>query len=212
MISASVDHVDVTSAAVHCRDRAEQDKSRGHPAASGPEQQEMTIAADPSQLSYSLLIGVVDDADDSLSHGSRVHGQTTRQRSQPWRCRLSSADEDARVTNRVDQQIELGAAIGDGGRATRRLKAQYFVGAEAHHGASGQAAWDRCRRRVADDVERVGSVVEAHRQAKVRVGSDVVTDHTAGPLRGQDQVHAQAAAPLGDADERVEEVGLLADQ
>ena len=62
---------------------------------------------------------------------------------------------------------------------------------------------------VADDVAGVGDVVQAQGEAQVRVGPDVVADDAGRPLRRQDEVHAEAAAALGDADQRRHEVGQL---
>ena len=56
------------------------------------------------------------------------------------------------------------------------------------------------------------AVVEAQRDAQVGVGPDVVAHHAGRALRGEHQVDAEAAAALGHADERRQEVGQLGGQ
>ena len=65
-------------------------------------------------------------------------------------------------------------------------------------------------RRV-DDVGRLVGAGDPQRDPQVGVGPDVRADHAGRALRGQDQVHAERAAPAGDVDQPVDEVGQLRD-
>jgi hypothetical protein len=56
---------------------------------------------------------------------------------------------------------------------------------------------------------RVLRVLHPQRDPQVGVRLDVGVDAPGGPLGGEHQVDPQAAAPLGDADQRAEEVGQL---
>ena len=82
--------------------------------------------------------------------------------------------------------------------------------AEPHHRAARQSA--RYRRRRASPTTSMASagVVQPQRQPQVGVGADVVADDAARSLRRQDQMHTETATALGDADESMQEVGLLA--
>ena len=55
-------------------------------------------------------------------------------------------------------------------------------------------------------------VLQAQGEAQVGVGPDVVVDDAGRALRGQHEVDAEAAAALGDADERGQEAGQLGGQ
>ena len=65
---------------------------------------------------------------------------------------------------------------------------------------------------VADDVPGVGDVVQPEGEPQVGVGADVVADDARRALRRQHEVDAEAAAALGDADERRHERRQLGGQ
>ena len=52
---------------------------------------------------------------------------------------------------------------------------------------------------VTDDVDGLGRILHAQRDAQVRVRLDLLAHHTRRPLSGEQQVHAEAAAALGDS-------------
>ncbi len=69
---------------------------------------------------------------------------------------------------------------------------------------------NECRRRVADDVVRVGLIRHAQRDPEVGVRPQVVLDDARRALRRHDQVDAERPAALGDVDDAVDELGHLA--
>ena len=134
---------------------------------------------------------------------------------------------DARCQrNRVDQHLQLGWPL----RTTRAvdtgpidgelpagwtdrpgtrsgLEHDEFVRPEPQRRPPRYTTWKRRRQFVADDVERVGAIVQPQCEAKVGVGADVVGHHARRTLGREEEMDAEAAAALGDPDERREEVG-----
>jgi hypothetical protein len=124
--------------------------------------------------------------------------------------RSSDIDHGRGTTDLVDEPLELGpcgvAAVRWSG-AAGDLELDDVGRAEAHHGAARYAA-RQCRGSwITDHVEGVGAIVQAQRQSQVRVGPDVIVDHTSGPLRGEHEVDSETAAALRDPDEGGDEVG-----
>ena len=107
----------------------------------------------------------------------------------------------------LDRRVALG--VGDA-RDQRALDRHDLVRAEPHVRAPGPVAADVRGGAVADHVGRVRGVLHAQGDPQVGVGPDVVVDHARGTLRGEDQVHAERAAALGDVDERRQQLRLLA--
>ena len=96
--------------------------------------------------------------------------------------------------------------------AVRRLEHDRLAGAEAQHRPPGVASRERRRRRRCRRCRRRRRVLQPQGDAQVGVGPDLVADDAGRPLRGQHEVDAEAAAALGDADERREEAGQLGRQ
>ena len=65
---------------------------------------------------------------------------------------------------------------------------------------------------IADHIDGVGGILDTERDPQVGVGPDVLPDRTGGPLRGEDEVHAQAAAPLRQPHQRGNERRQVGDQ
>ena len=76
-------------------------------------------------------------------------------------------------------------------------------------GAAGQAAGDLHGVGHADDLGALPRLVHAQRDPEVRVRADLRADDSAGPLRREDQVHAEAAASPRDVDDALDEFGEL---
>ena len=137
--------------------------------------------------------------------------------------RRSDVREHGRVADRSDEDGQLARrrrAVGGPlvedvqplvvhgpGRAgaASRLEHHGVARAETQHGPAGSGAREARRGIVADDITGVGRVVQPQRHAEVGVGADLVVDHAGRPLGGQHEVDAEAAAALGDADERRQE-------
>ena len=119
------------------------------------------------------------------------------------------------VDGRSPSPTHAEARIGHPSRRSRAaggLEHDVLARPEPQHRASRRPPRERGRGVVADDVAGVGDVVQAQGDAQVRVGPDVVADDAARPLRRQDEVDAEAAAALGDADQRIDEAGELGGQ
>ena len=86
------------------------------------------------------------------------------------------------------------------------------IGPESQHHPSRPGTRERRRGSVADDVPGVDRVVQPQGEAQVGVRPDVVADDPGRPLRRQDEVDAEAASALGDADERRHERGDVGGQ
>ncbi len=82
--------------------------------------------------------------------------------------------------------------------------------AETDVGAARRALGDVTGVGGVDDVGRLTGVGHAQGDPEVGVGADLGRHDTARPLRGQQQVDAEGAAPLGDVDETRHEVGQIA--
>ena len=95
-------------------------------------------------------------------------------------------------------------------RDQRALDRDDLVGAEPHVRAARAVAAQLRRGAVADHVDRVGRVLHAQRDPQVRVRPDVVVDDARGPLRREDQVHAERAAALRHVHQRGQQLGQLA--
>ena len=118
------------------------------------------------------------------------------------RCRLSAWDR--RGVERLDHD--------DGGRSSARVDGAADVappgapsarrGRCARSARPGRLRGDPRRVRDADHVRRLGRLVHAQRDPQVRVRADVLADDAARALRREQQVDAEAAAALGDVDDR----------
>ena len=98
------------------------------------------------------------------------------------------------------------------GSVQRGLERHQLVVAEPGEAPTRTVAGEPCSGRVVDDVGRLGPVEHPQGDAQVGVGADAVVDRAVRALGGQHQVHAEAAAPLGDVDQGVEEAGELGGQ
>ena len=154
----------------------------------------------------------------------------------PGAAGVGAARRDVRGPAGLDQQGEVGGALGAlgagraGARAPPRRKGRTSTapwppwatpvlsavctgmtspGPEAGEGPAGLAAPDAGRVGDVDHVVGVAGVLHPQGDAEVGVGPDVLADRTAGPLGGEDHVDAEAAAPLGHADQGLDEVGQL---
>ena len=96
--------------------------------------------------------------------------------------------------------------------APRGLEHDGLAGPETQHRPTRCAAREARRRIVTDDVAGVGAVVETQGEAQVGVGTDVVVDDPGRALRGQHEVDAETAAPLGETDELAEKRRQLGSQ
>ena len=91
----------------------------------------------------------------------------------------------------------------------RRLEDDQLVGPEPERRPTGNARRESGRLAVADHIVGVGTVVQAQRDPQVGVGADVVGDDAGRPLRGEQQVDAEAASTLRHRHECAEELGQL---
>ena len=98
--------------------------------------------------------------------------------------------------------VERSGASGD-------LELDHVARAESHHRPPGTPRGNAAGAAIAHHVEGIGAVVQAQRESQVGVGADVVVDHARRSLRREHEVHAEAAAPLGDPDQRRDEVGEI---
>ena len=140
------------------------------------------------------------------------------------------------VDARVDELLEIGRSVGSAAgrarrscswsegeraqldrRARRRSRRRHERGlhrddlarAEADTRPAGTVPRQAGGVGNVDDVGRVGHVLHPQRDAEVGVGAEVIGHGAGRPLGGEHEVDAEAAAPLGDADEGVDEVGEL---
>ena len=160
-----------------------------------------SVGGRPSQWTAGLVVGVV--AHSQRARLEVVVGDRRRQGRQPW-CGWPAEPHPLR--GRHDDLHERGRFVA---LDVRGLERHQLVRAEAHHRPAGCSARQVCGRRITDHVDRIGGVVQPERDAQVGVGADVVADDAVGPLGGEEEVHAEAATALGDADKGVEELGLL---
>ena len=230
-IAARVDDVHVAARRLvgrgHRPDHAAQ-RRRG-PAPDRPDDRQVAVARRPPQRSAALAGGIVDQPDDAgvrPDRGEVLGVDAGRQRRQPRPVRRIEIGERGGVADRPHEHRELRLTARTDGRrvddvepvvvrrlgrtaAAGDLEHDVLVGSEAQHRPSGRAAREAHRRVIADDVTGIGHVVQPQRDAEVRVRPDVVADHPRRALRRQDEVDAEAAAALGDADERAQEVGKI---
>ena len=137
--------------------------------------------------------------DEDLEIGARPQRATRHDRA-----RVTGAEREG-----TDHDRGAGAVVERAGDR-RRLERDQLARPQASDGPARTQARQRRGGGRADDIDGVGRVLHAERDAEVRVGADLLAHRARRSLRGEHQVHAQAAAPLGDTDERVDEVGQRA--
>ena len=198
---SSGQHVHVGVVALQ-RLRGECAQRAGDAAAGAAHHGHRPVVGSPPQCELALSVGVVDAADlsvlDLVVVEDRWQGRLPR-----WRTRVG-----AHPCGCVSDGLHHVGHVVD----PRRLEHDMFVGSQSHHSPPGHTARQGGGDAVAHHVDRVRVVLQAQRDAQVGVGADVVTDHTLRPLRGQQQVHAQAAPALGHTHQRVQELRLLGHQ
>ncbi|MFT3852248.1 MAG: hypothetical protein QM733_05870 [Ilumatobacteraceae bacterium] len=217
--AAGVDGVDVGGRIGLDRGDGDGSQRRGQPAAVAATEQDVAAVPGPAQRELALAVGIVDQAQHAAAVAGTVVVVAAARVAEPWIVHGDDVGQRRAPWSRWRRRIPAAGRIDDGthdrrqlGRTACALEREVLVGAEAQDRPAGSPPWDRDRADVADDIERIGAVRQAQRAADVRVGADVVAEDAAGALRGQQQVDAEAAAALGDADERVQERRPLGDQ
>jgi hypothetical protein len=172
-----------------------------------------------------------------MSEAAKQEGGVERR--QPGRRRRRQPEPLGGGRGGVDEQREIGGVCLAGARRGARRRAEHErrdddrlapSGPDRHaadvrrldlgqlavpgtgEGPAGPVARDARRVRRADHVRALGRLVHPQRDAQVRVRADVLADDAARSLRGEQQVHAQAAAALGDVDDARDEVRDLVRQ
>ena len=117
----------------------------------------------------------------------------------------------AQLVDQLDGVIrQLGVALhGDGGRAAPAALAQQEHLVVAHLQIVAARAGQGCRLGALEHAAAVRLVLHLQADAEAGVALDLSVNDARGLLRGQDQVHAQASADAGRADQLVHEVRLL---
>ena len=149
------------------------------------------------------MIGVVDQPEQSV--GRRVVAQRRVARRQlrgqrwaPRRGRSVAAGEPMGVaTARTIVASSVGPSPGIVHPAVWNVTCS--SGPSRSTGRPATPAGERRRRGDADDIDRVGRVLQAQRDAEVGVGPDVVADHAGRPLGGE---HAGGRRGCGRAGRR----------
>ena len=113
----------------------------------------------------------------------------------PPRCRCRRSPSPATRTARSTRRRLAGPAVTP--ETERRLDGDELRRAEPDLRAARLVAGDLGRRGRVDDVGRVLRGLHAQADAQVGVGADVLVDRARRTLRGQQHVHAEAAARAG---------------
>ena len=144
----------------------------------------------------------------------------------------STASRWVVVAPALGPALLAGGAFGESSVCSNRATSTGWIDSSDVSGAPQNALWKAIRARgpsrrvpaalerdrdvgglgTADHGGRFGTVEHAQRDPQVRVGQDVLVDRTRRPLGGQDEMDAEAAAPLGDVDDAGHELGDLLHQ
>ena len=144
--------------------------------------------------------------------------RTQRSRSVRGSSRTSARDcasalAGRRGRERLHHHGVLGADQGRAGAGPGRLhELGGAVAGAAHPGAARRTPADAGRLGGVHDVARVVGRGDAQRDAQVGVGPDRAGHHARGPLGGEQEVHAERPAALGEVDHAVDELGHLLGQ
>ena len=115
----------------------------------------------PAKGSRPLAVRVVDDSDNSLGSLRRID---RNHRCEWWQATVVAAGRAPTNTaaSRIASTSRSSSVPPSANGAVQRAvwNVSISVGPEPHHGPAGQAAWNRRRCPVADDVDGVGRVVQ----------------------------------------------------
>ena len=171
-------------------ERGEREHAARAAAATGARRWRCPAVARPRATAPTIRCRSVSPARPSRAPGAAARAGLERQR----------ADDDVGPARRA-----RAASAAD----VRGLELGQLAVAGARIRAAGTVARDARGVGRADHVRALGRLVDAQRDAQVRVRADVLADDAARALGREHEVDAEAAAALGDVDDAVDELGDL---